>query len=59
MAALILLIAPSVSLAGEPFEGKWLPTVSCESARDALGSLMGSRPNMSPIREKVSHDCWL
>ncbi len=46
MAALILLIAPSVSLAGEPFEGKWLTTVSCEPARDAHGSLMGSRPNM-------------
>ena len=32
-----MLIVPSVSLAGEPFDGKWLATVSCESARDALG----------------------
>ena len=37
LAALTLLILPSVSLAGEPFDGKWLTTVSCESARDALG----------------------
>ena len=36
LAALTLLILPSVSLAGEPFDGKWLTTVSCESA-DALG----------------------
>jgi hypothetical protein len=37
LAALTLLILPSVSLAGETFDGKWLTTVSCESARDALG----------------------
>ena len=30
LAALTLLILPSVSLAGEPFDGKWLTTVSCE-----------------------------
>jgi hypothetical protein len=32
-----LLILPGVSLAGETFDGKWLTTVSCENARDALG----------------------
>jgi hypothetical protein len=37
LAALALLVVPSVSVAGEPFDGKWLTTVSCESARDALG----------------------
>ena len=37
LAALTLLILPSVSVAGEPFDGKWLTTVSCENARDALG----------------------
>jgi hypothetical protein len=37
LAALTLMILPSVSLAGEPFDGKWLTTVSCENARDALG----------------------
>lgn len=37
LAALALLILPGVSLAGESFDGKWLTTVSCESARDALG----------------------
>jgi hypothetical protein len=34
---LALLIVPGASLAGEPFDGKWLTTVSCEAARDALG----------------------
>lgn len=34
---LTLLILPGVSLAGENFDGKWLTTVSCENARDALG----------------------
>jgi hypothetical protein len=38
LAALTLLMVPSVSLAGEHFDGKWLTTVSCESARDALGN---------------------
>lgn len=37
LATLALLILPGVSLAGEPFDGKWLTTVSCENARDALG----------------------
>jgi len=33
----VLLIVPSVALAGDSFDGKWLTTVSCENARDALG----------------------
>jgi hypothetical protein len=37
LAALALLILPGVSLAGENFDGKWLTTVSCDAARDALG----------------------
>jgi hypothetical protein len=37
LAALALLILPGVSLGGESFDGKWLTTVSCENARDALG----------------------
>ncbi len=37
LAAVALLILPGVLLAGEPFDGKWLTTVSCENARDALG----------------------
>jgi hypothetical protein len=32
-----LWILPGVSLARESFDGKWLTTVSCENARDALG----------------------
>jgi hypothetical protein len=32
-----LLILPGGLLAGESYDGKWLTTVSCESARDALG----------------------
>ena len=35
--AIVLLVLPGVSLAEEPFDGKWLTTVSCEGARDALG----------------------
>jgi len=37
LAAFVLLALPSVSLAGEGFDGKWLTTVSCEASRDALG----------------------
>ncbi len=37
LAPLVLLVSPSAVLAGENFDGKWLTTVSCESARDALG----------------------
>jgi len=37
LAALALLILPRVTLAGNSFDGKWLTTVSCENARDALG----------------------
>jgi len=37
VAALALLIVPGVTLGGESFDGKWLTTVSCENARDALG----------------------
>ena len=37
LTALALLILPGVSLGGESFDGKWVTTVSCEGARDALG----------------------
>jgi len=37
LTALVLLILPGVTLAGEPFDGKWLTTVSCENFRNALG----------------------
>jgi len=37
LAVVALLILPGVTLAGESFDGKWLTTVSCEGARDALG----------------------
>ncbi len=33
----MLLILPRASFAGDRFDGKWLTTVSCEAARDALG----------------------
>ncbi len=34
---LALLILPSLTLAGDSFDGKWLTTVSCEASRGALG----------------------
>ncbi len=37
LVAFALLILPGVLLGGESYDGKWLTTVSCESARDALG----------------------
>jgi hypothetical protein len=37
LAGFALLVLPGVLLGGESFDGKWLTTVSCESARDALG----------------------
>jgi hypothetical protein len=37
LVVIALLILPGVLLAGESYDGKWLTTVSCESARDALG----------------------
>jgi len=37
LAALVLLVSPGVSFAGEGFDRKWLTTVSCEASRDALG----------------------
>ena len=37
LVAFVLLILPGVLLGGEGYDGKWLTTVSCESARDALG----------------------
>jgi hypothetical protein len=36
-AAIVLQVLPAASFAEEPFDGKWLTTVSCEGARDALG----------------------
>jgi hypothetical protein len=37
LSALILGISPAASAAGDRFDGKWLTTVSCAAARDALG----------------------
>jgi hypothetical protein len=37
LAAIALLLFPGVSLAQQPFDGKWRTTVSCEAAKDALG----------------------
>jgi hypothetical protein len=37
LTVLALLISPGVSRAEESYDGKWLTTVSCEPARDALG----------------------
>jgi hypothetical protein len=34
---LALMVFPARSVAEESFDGKWLTTVSCEGARDALG----------------------
>ncbi|HEY1757312.1 MAG TPA: hypothetical protein VGG72_18205 [Bryobacteraceae bacterium] len=36
-AAIALTVLPAISRAGEPFDGKWQTTLSCEAARDALG----------------------
>ncbi|MGA7220068.1 MAG: hypothetical protein WBX38_17260 [Candidatus Sulfotelmatobacter sp.] len=35
--AAALALLPSISLAGEHFDGKWQTTVSCEASRGALG----------------------
>lgn len=37
LTAIALLVLPALSLAEEPFDGKWRTTVSCEASRDALG----------------------
>jgi hypothetical protein len=37
LTAILLVTLPEGSTAGEPFDGKWLTTVSCAAARDALG----------------------
>ena len=37
LAALALGVSPIASAAAERFDGKWLTTVSCAAARDALG----------------------
>jgi hypothetical protein len=37
LTAIALVVLPGVSRAEEPFDGKWLTTVSCEGSRDALG----------------------
>jgi hypothetical protein len=37
LAILAWLILPSLALAGDSFDGKWLTTVSCEASRGALG----------------------
>jgi hypothetical protein len=37
LAAIALMVLPAVSPSEEGFDGKWLTTVSCEGARDALG----------------------
>ena len=35
--AIALMVLPGLALADGPFDGKWLTTVSCQGARDALG----------------------
>ena len=35
--AIALMVSPGLSLGEERFDGKWLTTVSCQGARDALG----------------------
>jgi hypothetical protein len=35
--AISLIVLPGFSLAEQRFDGKWLTTVSCQGARDALG----------------------
>jgi len=35
--AIALMVLPGILPAEESFDGKWLTTVSCEGARDALG----------------------
>ncbi len=37
LTAFYLMVLPGVSFAEERFDGKWLTTVSCEAAKDALG----------------------
>jgi hypothetical protein len=37
LTSMALMILPGVSRAEDRFDGKWLTTVSCEAARDALG----------------------
>jgi hypothetical protein len=37
LTAIALMVLPAVSPSEESFDGKWLTTVSCEGARDALG----------------------
>lgn len=37
LVGLALLLSPNLLLAEQSFDGKWLTTVSCEAARDALG----------------------
>ncbi len=37
LTVIALMVLPGVSPSEEGFDGKWLTTVSCEGARDALG----------------------
>jgi hypothetical protein len=37
LAAIALVVLPGATPSEEGFDGKWLTTVSCEGARDALG----------------------
>src|SRR5580700_3656198 len=37
LTAISLIVLPGFSLAEQRFDGKWLTTVSCQGARDALG----------------------
>ena len=37
LTAIVLIFLPALSLAEQPFDGKWQTTVSCQGARDALG----------------------
>src|SRR5277367_5039747 len=37
LTAIALMVLPAASLSEESFDGKWLTTVSCQGAGDALG----------------------
>jgi hypothetical protein len=37
LTAIALMVLPQAASSQESFDGKWLTTVSCEAARDALG----------------------
>ena len=42
LTAIALMVLAQAASSEESFDGKWLTTVSCEAARDALGYSLGS-----------------